>query len=46
VELNEDTLKSETLAVSWKWKKQEGAAEIDCGQETCFVSVKKVADPG
>jgi len=46
VELNEDTLKSETLAVSWKWKKQEGAAEIDCGQETCFVSVKKAADPG
>jgi len=43
VEANEDTLKSETLAVSWKWKKQEGAAEIDCGQETCCVSLKKVA---
>jgi isoleucyl-tRNA synthetase len=45
VEENEDTLKSETLAVSWDWEKQQGAVEIDCGQELCFVSLKKVADP-
>jgi isoleucyl-tRNA synthetase len=43
IEANEDTLKSETLAVSWRWEKQEGAAEIDCGQETCFIFLKKVA---
>jgi isoleucyl-tRNA synthetase len=41
VEANEDTLKSETLAVTWEWKEQEGAAEIDCGQESCFVSLSK-----
>ncbi|MBN2552282.1 MAG: isoleucine--tRNA ligase [Spirochaetales bacterium] len=43
VEANEDTLQSETLAVSWKWEKKEGAVEIDCGQEKCLVQLKKTA---
>jgi isoleucyl-tRNA synthetase len=41
VESNEEMLKSETLAVSWKWEKREGAVEIDCGQDSCFVSLEK-----
>ena len=45
VEANEEMLKGETLAVSWKWGKQGRTAEIECGQEPCFVSLKKVSDP-
>jgi len=41
--VNEDMLTSETLAVSWKWEKREGAAEIDCGRESCLVFLKKTA---
>ena len=44
VESNEDMLKSETLAVSWNWEKREDVVKIDCGQDSCFVSLKKVAD--
>jgi isoleucyl-tRNA synthetase len=43
VETNEDMLKSETLSVSWKWEKREGAAQIDCGREPCLVFLKKTA---
>jgi isoleucyl-tRNA synthetase len=46
VESNEDMLKSETLAVSWNWEKRKDAVEIDCGRESCFVSLEKAADPG
>ena len=46
VQANEDMLKSETLAVSWKWGEQKEAVEIDCGRESCFVSLKKAADSG
>jgi isoleucyl-tRNA synthetase len=34
-------LVSETLATSWTWEKAAGAVEIECGDETCFVSLKK-----
>ena len=34
-------LLSETLAVSWKWEKPLESTEIDCGGETCLVSLKK-----
>ena len=46
VESNEEMLKSETLAVSWNWEKREGAVEIDCGQESCLVSLEKADGPG
>ena len=36
-------LLSETLAVSWSWEKPSGGTEIDCGGETCLVSLKKAA---
>ena len=45
VEANEDMLKGETLTVSWKWAKQGGAVQIECGKEPCFVSLKKVTKP-
>jgi isoleucyl-tRNA synthetase len=35
-------LLSETLATSWKWEKPLEGTEIDCGGETCVVSLKKV----
>ncbi len=42
VERFADHLKAETLAVSWEWKKpQRGGKEIECGEQTCTVSVKK-----
>ena len=34
-------LLSETLASSWKWERAADATEIDCGDETCAVSLKK-----
>jgi isoleucyl-tRNA synthetase len=34
-------LLSETLAVSWAWQKAPDAVEIQCGEETCAVSLKK-----
>jgi hypothetical protein len=43
VEANEDTLENETLAVSWRWEEKERAVKIDCGLESCFVALSKVA---
>jgi isoleucyl-tRNA synthetase len=34
-------LLSETLASSWTWEKAGDATEIDCGDETIAVSLKK-----
>lgn len=34
-------LLSETLATSWKWEKAADAVDIECGEETCAVSLKK-----
>jgi hypothetical protein len=45
VEANEDTLMSETLAVSWAWEERKGAWQIDCGQEPCAVFLQKVPTP-
>jgi len=36
-----DHLLSETLAVSWSWEKTADAVEVECGDETCAVSLKK-----
>jgi isoleucyl-tRNA synthetase len=36
-------LLSETLAISWKWEESRDAAQIDCGEEKCAVSLKKAA---
>jgi isoleucyl-tRNA synthetase len=41
VELFQDYLKSETLAVSWTWEKPAIGKEVECGEETCSVLVKK-----
>jgi isoleucyl-tRNA synthetase len=35
-------LLSETLAMSWKWEKAADATEIDCGEVSAAVSLKKV----
>ena len=34
-------LLSETLATSWKWERAADAVDIECGEETCAVSLKK-----
>jgi isoleucyl-tRNA synthetase len=36
-------LLSETLAISWKWEKAADAVDIECGEETCAVSLRKSA---
>lgn len=41
-EHHREHLMSETLAVSWTWGTAADAAEIECGEETCAVSLKKV----
>jgi isoleucyl-tRNA synthetase len=45
VEANEESLKYETLAVSWQWKKHDDAVGIDCGQEKCLIYLKKTSGP-
>ena len=45
VEANEESLKYDTLAVSWQWKKHDRAVEIDCGQEKCFIYLGKTSGP-
>ena len=45
VEANEESLKYDTLAVSWQWKKHDDAVGIDCGQEKCLVYLKKTSGP-
>jgi isoleucyl-tRNA synthetase len=40
-ENHREHLLSETLASSWKWDKAADATEIDCGDETCAVSLRK-----
>jgi len=43
VEKFREYLTSETLAVSWTWEKNRSAREIECGDETCLVSIEKAA---
>ncbi len=38
-----DHLLAETLAVSVDWAKAEGASQIECGEETCSVFLRKSA---
>jgi isoleucyl-tRNA synthetase len=40
-EHHREHLLSETLAVSLAWQKAEDAVEMECGEETCAVSLKK-----
>lgn len=42
VENFQDHLKGETLAVSWKWEKPDGATEVECGEERCYIYLEKV----
>jgi hypothetical protein len=44
VERFEDHLMSETLAVSWDWKKHDEAVEVKCGEESCTVALEKRGD--
>ncbi|TFG64805.1 MAG: isoleucine--tRNA ligase, partial [Spirochaetales bacterium] len=41
VDTFKDYLLAETLAHSFTWEKQEGTAAMECGDETCFVSLAK-----
>ncbi len=43
VERFQDHLKAETLAVAWSWRAVDAAKEIECGEETCSVSVRKAS---
>jgi isoleucyl-tRNA synthetase len=43
VERFQEHLMSETLSVSWTWKNALESREIECGAETCSVSVKKAS---
>jgi isoleucyl-tRNA synthetase len=42
VETFEDHLMEETLAQTWKWEKPDDANKVECGEENCFISLKKV----
>ncbi len=42
VETFEDHLMEETLAQTWKWEKPDDANRVECGEENCFISLKKV----
>ncbi|MGA2762845.1 MAG: isoleucine--tRNA ligase [Spirochaetia bacterium] len=42
-ENHRDHVLSETLAVSWTWGKAADAVEIDCGDETAVVSLRKAS---
>ena len=42
VETFEDHLMEETLAQTWKWEKPDDANRVACGEENCFISLKKV----
>jgi isoleucyl-tRNA synthetase len=41
VEHHREHLMAETLAVSWAWEKKDDSADIECGEETCAVSLNK-----
>jgi isoleucyl-tRNA synthetase len=41
VEKFQDHLMAETLAVAWTWKKPAEGKEIECGEQTCIVTVRK-----
>jgi isoleucyl-tRNA synthetase len=43
VESFADHLTCETLAVSWKWKKETDAEEVPCGDESCYISLSKAS---
>ncbi|HOV62585.1 MAG TPA: DUF5915 domain-containing protein, partial [Spirochaetia bacterium] len=36
-----DHILSETLATNWKWERHDAASEVECGDEKCFVALKK-----
>jgi len=41
IERFEDHLTSETLAVSWKWGRDEDAIEVTVGEKNCFISLSR-----
>ena len=43
VESFEKHLTSETLAVSWIWKKEKDAEKVACGDENCYISLSKAS---
>ena len=44
VEKFKDHLTSETLTLSWSWKKVGSAREMRCGEENCYVSLSRIGD--
>lgn len=42
VDHHHEHLLSETLAVSWAWQKADDSFDVECGEEKCAVSLKKV----
>lgn len=41
VETFEDHVITETLAVSWNWKKTEASEKVECGEENCYIRLTK-----
>jgi len=41
VTVYQDHLIDETLSVEWIWEKKEDSFEADCGDEKCFISLRK-----
>ena len=41
VEGFQDYLLAETLTSNWNWSRADDSARVDCGDEECFISVKK-----
>ncbi len=41
VDSYEEYLKNETLSLSWDWKKKDESLEVECGDETCLVTLEK-----
>jgi isoleucyl-tRNA synthetase len=44
VETFQEHLMEETLAVTWSWRRREGAVELPCGSESCLVYVARRKD--
>lgn len=41
VNLHQDRLMEETLAISWNWEEHEGAITVNCGELSCSVALSK-----
>jgi isoleucyl-tRNA synthetase len=44
VEGYQEHLASETLAEAWSWEQRQDAVKIECGQEVCLTSLRRLGD--